>query len=92
MSTMTLHSAFTLRDLIDWRLRLQQHAIGLVAVVFLTIYGRAVCPFINGVGMVEVAGNLVLVFFFQVALREVLRVRYSVPSGGRSLARHGYVL
>ena len=92
MITMALHSAFTLRDLIDWRLRLQQHAIGLVAVVFLTIYGRAVCPFINGVGMVEVAGNLVLVFLFQVALREVLRVRYSVPSGGRSLARHGYLL
>lgn len=92
MSTMPLHRGFTLRDLVDWRVRLQQHATGLVAVVFLTIYARAVCPFINGVAMAEVAGNLLVVFVFQVAVRETLRVRFAVPPAGRSLARHGYLL
>ena len=92
MAAIAADGATTLRDLIDWRMRARQVAIGLVAVVFLTIYGRAVCPFINGVGVAEIAGNLLLVFLVQIAIREALLARFPVPSPGRSLARHGYLL
>jgi len=71
-----------LRDLVDWRLRLRlhQHAIGVVAVVFLTIYGRAVCPFINGVGVLELVGNLGLVFLAQVVAQRSSSSRNSVSA------------
>ena len=59
-STKTPKSAHVerLTDLIDWPMRLHQHAIGLMAVAFLAIYGRAVCPFINGIEIPELLANL----------------------------------
>ena len=44
-------------ELIDWRIRLHQYVMGLVAVVFLAIYGRAVCPFINGIEVINWSGS-----------------------------------
>ena len=92
MSEATAPTTFSLRELIDARTRLHQHAIGLIAVVFLAIYGRLVCPFINGLGVPELLSNLLLVFVVQVAVRETLLLRYPDPPADRSLARHGYLL
>jgi hypothetical protein len=39
-----------LSDLFDGRTRAHQLATGLIAVFFLAIYGRLVCPFIDGRG------------------------------------------
>lgn len=84
--------AVRLTALIDWPIRLHQHAIGLVAVAFLAIYGRAVCPFINGIKIPELLVNLGAVWFVQIIVREVLLHRYAMPPRGRSSPRQGYLL
>jgi class 3 adenylate cyclase len=92
MSAIPASPAYTLHDLVDWRVRLHQHALGLVAVVFLAIYGRLVCPFINGLKLDELLLNLGLVFVAQVAIKEVLMQRYASPPNWRSLPRQGYLV
>ncbi len=92
MSAIAATPAVAANFLIDWRLRLHQHAIGLAAVFFLAIYGRLVCPFINGIGIGELLFNLFLVFIGQVVVRETLLMLYPAAPESRSLARHGYLL
>ncbi len=82
----------TLRNLIDWRVRLHQHVLGLVAVVFLAIYGRLVCPFINGLKLEDLLINLGIVFCAQVVIKEVLFERFASPPNWRSLPRQGYLV
>ncbi len=82
----------SLTDLIDWPTRLHQHAIGLVAVVFLAIYGRAVCPFINGIKIPELLVNLGTIWIAQIVVRELLLRRFATPPAGRSYARQGYLV
>ena len=93
-STKTPKSAHVerLTDLIDWPMRLHQHAIGLMAVAFLAIYGRAVCPFINGIEIPELLANLGAVWVAQIFVREILQHQFAVPPVGRSYARQGYLL
>lgn len=79
-------------DLIDWPVRLHQYAIGLVAVVFLAIYGRAVCPFISGIKIPELLTNLGAIWLLQIAVRELLFRHFAIPPGGRSFPRQGYLL
>ncbi len=79
-------------ELIDWRIRAHQFAIGLTALVFLTVYGRAVCPFINGVNVPELLLNLGAIGLVQLVARELLFRRFAVPPTGRSFPRHAYVL
>jgi adenylate cyclase len=78
--------------LIDWRMRLHQYVIGLVAVVFLAIYGRAVCPFINGIKVPELLLNLGTIWLLQIGVRELLLRRFATPPQGRSLPRQGYLI
>lgn len=82
----------TLRHLVDLPLRLHLHGTGLVAVAFLAIYGRLVCPFINGIRLPELLVNLGIVFAAQVVIREVLLARLGTPPGWRSLPRQGYLV
>lgn len=82
----------SLRDLLDVPARLHQHAIGLVAVGFLAIYGRLVCPFIAGIQVADLLRNLLLVWVAQVAIRETLQWSFGTPPATRSIARHGYLL
>jgi len=82
----------SLKSLVDLPTRLHQHAIGLAAVAFLAIYGRLVCPFINGITIGELLVNLGLVYLAQVAVREALLALWPEPPEGRSLPRHGYML
>ena len=81
-----------LTDLIDWPTRLHQHAIGLVAVAFLAIYGRAVCPFINGIRIPELLSNLGAIWVAQIVIRELLLRRFAESPAGRSFPRQGYLI
>ncbi len=81
-----------LTDLIDWPLRLHLHVIGLVAVAFLAIYGRAVCPFINGIKIPELLTNLGAIWLLQIVIHELLLRRFAMPPNGRSFPRQGYVI
>src|SRR5262245_26855215 len=92
MSTIAATHTTLLSDLVDGRTRAQQIATGLLAVIFLAIYGRLVCPFIDGVKIPELLANLGLVFVVQAIAREVLLWRFPQPPEGRSLPRHGYYL
>ena len=81
-----------LTDLIDWPTRIHQHLIGLVAVTFLAIYGRAVCPFINGIKVPELLVNLGAIWILQIVVRELLLRRFALPPIGRSFPRQGYLI
>ena len=81
-----------LTDLIDWPTRIHQHLIGLVAVTFLAIYGRAVCPFINGIKIPELLTNLGAIWIAQIVVRELLLRRFALPPVGRSFPRQGYLI
>jgi class 3 adenylate cyclase/GAF domain-containing protein len=92
MTAIAATNTTLLSDLVDGRARAHQIAVGLLAVVFLTIYGRLVCPFIDGVKVPELLFNLGLVFVVQSIAREVLLAWFPQPPEGRSLPRHGYYL
>lgn len=81
-----------LTDLIDWPTRIHQHLIGLVAVTFLAIYGRAVCPFINGIKIPELLTNLGAIWIAQIVVRELLLRQFAMPPVGRSFPRQGYLI
>jgi adenylate cyclase len=79
-------------ELFTWRIRLHQYGMGLLAALFLAIYGRAVCPFINGIKVPELAVNLGAIWVVQMVFRELLHRFWPNPPLGRSLPRHGYYL
>ncbi|MEQ1518345.1 MAG: adenylate/guanylate cyclase domain-containing protein [Usitatibacteraceae bacterium] len=81
-----------LTDLIDLPTRIHQHAIGLVAVTFLAIYGRSVCPFINGIKISDLLVNLGAIWVVQIFVREILLRKFAVPPAGRSYPRQGYFI
>lgn len=82
----------TLGDLLGWRTRLQLHSISLGGVLFVAIYGRLVCPFVDDLSANEFARNLLAVFALQVLTRELLYAIWRTPGTYRSLPRHGYLL
>lgn len=92
MSAAAPTATASLRNLVDLPLRLHLHGTGLVAVAFLAIYGRLVCPFINGIRLPELLFNLGAVFVAQVVIREVLLARLGTPPQWRSLPRQGYIV
>jgi adenylate cyclase len=52
--------------------RYKLHFIPLVAVIFLTIYGQAVCPFIATLDLAQLVSGLLLIALVQILLREGL--------------------
>lgn len=52
--------------------RYKLHFIPLIAVLFLTIYGQAVCPFIATLGLGQLVSGLLFIAVLQIILREVL--------------------
>jgi adenylate cyclase len=92
MTAIAATNTMLLNDLVDGRTRAHQLAVGLLAMFFLVIYGRLVCPFIDSVKVPELLANLGLVFVVQAIAREALLARFPQPAEGRSLPRHGYYL
>ena len=80
-----------LAHIIDRKTRLKMLGGTLLAVAFLSIYNRQVCPFINGLHVFELIFNLLGVLVVQLGLREWLFAR-ATPKPNRSLARQGYQL
>ncbi|MBF0369683.1 MAG: adenylate/guanylate cyclase domain-containing protein [Magnetococcales bacterium] len=57
---------------VDLKKRLWLHGLTGLAVVFLTFYGKVVCPFIDTLTVVRVAAGLGVVWIFQIFVREWL--------------------
>ncbi|ACF13940.1 adenylate/guanylate cyclase with integral membrane sensor [Chloroherpeton thalassium ATCC 35110] len=83
---------YTLTRLFQGKTRLQLHFISLIALFFLLIYNRRVCPCINGLHVSELIINLLIVFFFQALLREWLFRFAPWQFASASLPRKGYYL
>lgn len=81
----------TLQSIIDIKLRLKLYVVPLVAVFFLAVYSRQVCPFIDSLPAAELLLNLMLVYLAQMVVRELMFDQLAAPSH-RSLARHGFYL
>ncbi len=81
----------TLADL-DVRTRIKLHLGPMVAVAFLSIYARSVCPFIDTVPFVQVSEVLLILALGHVVMREVLFRVFPSPWGRESAARHGFYL
>ncbi len=77
---------------VPFSMRLRLHLIAGVAVAFLSVYGRAVCPFVAGVQLPRLVAGLLAVAAAQIALREALYRLVPRPFGRASLARHGMVV
>ena len=56
-TTTTSDGAPTLA-LVGWDLRIRMHLIAAVAIVFLAIYGRVVCPFVDSGDLVKLVAGL----------------------------------
>ncbi|MBT6275620.1 MAG: GAF domain-containing protein, partial [Chromatiales bacterium] len=73
-------------------MRLKLHLIAAVAVVFLSVYGRVVCPFVDSVQLSHLVAGLCAVGLAQICLREALYGVFPRAWGSASLARHGMYL
>ena len=64
---------------VDAGTRWQLHLSPVVAVVFLSFYGQAVCPFIDSVTLAQVMSGLGLVCLAQILMREGLYRAFPEP-------------
>ncbi|MBF0425514.1 MAG: adenylate/guanylate cyclase domain-containing protein [Magnetococcales bacterium] len=84
-ASVTLHG-------VDRGLRLRLHLLPLVAVFFLSIYGREVCPLIAELSLGRVSVGLAVVALLHLFLREVCWNFFSFSRRGYALGRHAYRL
>ena len=77
---------------VDWPTRLRLHLFCAAAAVFLALYGKIVCPFINGVSYINVLAGLAIIVVFQIALREALMRLFPAGRPGTPPGRHGLYL
>ena len=77
---------------LDVATRLRLHLVPMVAVAFLSIYAKSVCPFIDTVPFVNVSEVLMALAIVHVALREMLMRAFPRQWGRESVARHGFHL
>jgi adenylate cyclase len=81
----------TLAQFVEPAERLRMHGLALVAPLFLGVYGKLVCPFIDSVSLALLSSGLAAVTVFHVGLREAL-YRLVPYRGDRSPARFGFRL
>jgi len=79
-------------QLLNRTTRLHLHGAALVAVFFLFVYSRLVCPFINSLGSQALLLNLSAILLFQILLSEFLFAYFNKPPEKRTIARHSYYL
>nr|CRH06449.1 Putative adenylate/guanylate cyclase [Candidatus Magnetococcus massalia] len=72
--------------------RLKLHGLSAIAVIFLTFYGKLVCPFIDKITFLSLFLTLSLVFIFQFVLKELLYRLFPTPIRKVTLPRHGFHL
>lgn len=77
--------------IMDAKTRGMLYLVPLVAVFFLAVYSKQVCPFIDTLSSQELLLNLFFLYGVQMLIRDVLFYHVAVPEH-RSLARHGFYL
>ncbi|MBF0400031.1 MAG: adenylate/guanylate cyclase domain-containing protein [Magnetococcales bacterium] len=77
---------------IDWKSRCRLHLLTASAVLFLSFYGKVVCPFIDTLSFTRIVTGLSVVWLFQILIREWFYRRFPVPIRAVTLARHGFYL
>lgn len=78
-----------LAEILDRSTNVKLAGGSLLAVLFLSAYNRQICPFINGLHLWELLGNLFGLMGLQLAFRHWLFYT-ARPNPKRSLARQGY--
>lgn len=78
--------------MLDITTRIRLHLVPMVAVGFLSIYAKSVCPFIDTVPLVDVSFVLLALAVGHVTLREILLRAFPMPWRGESVSRHGFYL
>ncbi|MBF0587853.1 MAG: adenylate/guanylate cyclase domain-containing protein [Magnetococcales bacterium] len=81
----------TLRD-VGLALRVRLHLLAGLAALFLSFYGKVVCPFIDTLTWSRVLSGLALVWIFQVLFRETLYHWFPASRSNRNITRHGFIL
>ncbi len=66
------NQVLTFSRIITVRQRVLIYSISLISTLFLTFYAQLVCPFLESLPFLEQFRNLLLVFIFQIILREIL--------------------
>ena len=66
------NQVLTFSRIITVRQRVLIYSISLISTLFLTFYAQLVCPFLESLPFREQFRNLLLVFIFQIILREIL--------------------
>jgi adenylate cyclase len=84
-------SEVTLKE-ISWPMRIRLHLLTGVTVLFLSIYGKIVCPFIDTLTFTRVISVLGVVYIFQVLAREWFSQRFPTSKYPISLSRHGFYI
>ena len=79
-------------DAVDRQTRWQLHLIAVAAVLFLSFYGRLVCPFVDSLSLARLLAGLAAICLAQICLREALYRFFPAPWGRASVARHGMYL
>ncbi len=83
--------SLTFSNILSVKQRYSIFAISFVSTIFLTFYTQLVCPFLDSLPFMESFRNLLIVFFFQLLLREGLlyftKVNWEISSMGKSLYR-----
>ncbi|MEG3641449.1 adenylate/guanylate cyclase domain-containing protein [Magnetococcus sp. PR-3] len=77
---------------LNGHMRIKLHGLAALAALFLTFYGKQVCPFIDKVTLLHLFSTLVGIFFIQVLLREWVFRTYPTPPPGQTSARHFFRL
>jgi len=86
------HTSLRFIDMFPVKNRLGLYGISFVGTVFLTLYNQLVCPFLESRPFGEELLNLIYVFLFHTALREVLFRTIRVDGSASSLTRRFYRL
>lgn len=81
-----------LTTLLDRTTRLKLHSTSVIALFFVAIYGKLICPFIDNVALGQLLTNLSITLILQIGIHEALLRNWHLPIGKRSPARHGYYL
>jgi adenylate cyclase len=82
----------SLSQLIPVTTRLKLHLLVLVMLVFLVVYSKLVCPFIDSLAFERLITGLSLVMLVHLLIRELLFIRIILPEKNMSPARFGFYL
>ncbi|MBF0195770.1 MAG: adenylate/guanylate cyclase domain-containing protein [Magnetococcales bacterium] len=75
---------------VEFAVRVRLHLMTGVTVVFLSIYGKVVCPFIDTLTFGRILYVLGIIYFFQILARELLYLFFPTPALAVSTSRHGF--